>query len=167
MRLHLVSVPYRGATFLNHLPEFLQNQGIGFPSPIGELHFSIMKHRWDQEQHSCFRPLSGSYISQLDSSEAQNRLHGLLFPSPIGELHFSIISLNTPDFSTIVSVPYRGATFLNICLPCVENWLEEFPSPIGELHFSMVKKKMSKFATKAFPSPIGELHFSMEIQHTD
>ena len=37
-----------------------------------------------------------------------------LFPSPIGELHFSIFVSNLYDISQpIVSVPYRGATFLN------------------------------------------------------
>ena len=35
------------------------------------------------------------------------------FPSPIGELHFSIILLVCPGRSSAVSVPYRGATFLN------------------------------------------------------
>ena len=38
-----------------------------------------------------------------------------LFPSPIGELHFSIFVSNLYDISQpIVSVPYRGATFLNL-----------------------------------------------------
>ena len=42
------------------------------------------------------------------------------FPSPIGELHFSIFGLHTPLASTIaVSVPYRGATFLN-CIRCIK-----------------------------------------------
>ena len=38
-----------------------------------------------------------------------------MFPSPIGELHFSIINKKEGDESPLyrVSVPYRGATFLN------------------------------------------------------
>ena len=38
-----------------------------------------------------------------------------LFPSPIGELHFSIGIAKKPivDATATVSVPYRGATFLN------------------------------------------------------
>ena len=36
-----------------------------------------------------------------------------MFPSPIGELHFSIISTFLLTISVNVSVPYRGATFLN------------------------------------------------------
>ena len=35
------------------------------------------------------------------------------FPSPIGELHFSIIPLLFHEIFYLVSVPYRGATFLN------------------------------------------------------
>ena len=89
-----------------------------------------------------FRPLSGSYISQLllfllqvypfhvsvpyrgatflnwyiRRQYEQNR-----FPSPIGELHFSIIALPIATTAyTTVSVPYRGATFLNTipATPC-------------------------------------------------
>ena len=38
----------------------------------------------------------------------------MTFPSPIGELHFSIVLFATLGiFLWIVSVPYRGATFLN------------------------------------------------------
>ena len=38
----MVSVPYRGATFLNRIKE-VDNYGKNmFPSPIGELHFSIV-----------------------------------------------------------------------------------------------------------------------------
>ena len=37
------------------------------------------------------------------------------FPSPIGELHFSIVfCLYLYYIFILVSVPYRGATFLNI-----------------------------------------------------
>ena len=61
-----VSVPYRGATFLNDTPE---------------------------NEHDCklrFRPLSGSYISQLID-------------------RFLLLRRRLKK----VSVPYRGATFLN------------------------------------------------------
>ena len=83
-----VSVPYRGATFLNHCKiedviEYKFPSPIGelhfsimhsklfghlrrlFPSPIGELHFSMLQDLHpDLRQPHCFRPLSGSYISQ-------------------------------------------------------------------------------------------------------
>ena len=35
-----------------------------FPSPIGELHFSIKKMILIRKKRPSFRPLSGSYISQ-------------------------------------------------------------------------------------------------------
>ena len=60
----------------------------GFPSPIGELHFSI--------------------IMQLQLRKEKTK-----FPSPIGELHFSIEKEEAIDIDDDVSVPYRGATFLN------------------------------------------------------
>ena len=60
-----VSVPYRGATFLNSLS---MKAGDGmemvFPSPIGELHFSILFLYFLIIFFFGFRPLSGSYISQ-------------------------------------------------------------------------------------------------------
>ena len=40
--MDLVSVPYRGATFLNMAKTFDSTRiQVKFPSPIGELHFSI------------------------------------------------------------------------------------------------------------------------------
>ena len=65
-----------------------------------------------------------------------------LFPSPIGELHFSMIMARGKKLSRIrVSVPYRGATFLN--------------DPA---------KQLKKAGTTGFPSPIGELHFSIRLR---
>ena len=108
----------------------------------------------------CFRPLSGSYISQ--SSTHHSAILHYRFPSPIGELHFSIvrnaywtkktISVSVPyrgatflndvrlrgyDKRTEVSVPYRGATFLNHQWITHPRRMTQFPSPIGELHFSI------------------------------
>ena len=63
-----------------------------FPSPIGELHFSIFNIIFILFQLFGFRPLSGSYISQSRWVNAKK------------------LRVET------VSVPYRGATFLNpIC----------------------------------------------------
>ena len=107
-----VSVPYRGATFLNFINKKL---GVG---TLGK----------------GFRPLSGSYISQqyhaynlaltfvsvpyrgatfLNNVYTLCRFAIYRFPSPIGELHFSIYESRSIVTSTGVSVPYRGATFLN------------------------------------------------------
>ena len=83
-----VSVPYRGATFLNKAVEESRNG------------------------RTSFRPLSGSYISQLVMT--MKKTEKKRFPSPIGELHFSIEAAITTLKVKKVSVPYRGATFLNI-----------------------------------------------------
>ena len=107
------------------------------------------------------------------------------FPFPIGELHFSIYhkyrfhnfeilvsvpyrgatflnrSNNINILHTSVSVPYRGATFLNIFAGILIIFIYgPFPSPIGELHFSIASAKRW-VSSNLFPSPIGELHFSM------
>ena len=184
--MNWVSVPYRGATFLN---KGCWAKGVGpvFPSPIGELHFSIFQKSFKKyltqpfpspigELHFsiltyidmkdltkgfrplsgsyisqseetrqkivmsyCFRPLSGSYISQfsIQSCACLYRIGfrplsgsyisqfftyicmspAFAFPSPIGELHFSIvITHNIKPTTTSLSVPYRGATFLNSIL---------------------------------------------------
>ena len=42
----------------------------------------------------------------------------------------------------MVSVPYRGATFLNVNMVYVRFRVMAFPSPIGELHFSIVKNQI-------------------------
>ena len=109
-----------------------------------------------------FRPLSGSYISQLNSHICSLNVCGL-FPSPIGELHFSILDIReTERVEYTVSVPYRGATFLNSISALVSNDVSVFPSPIGELHFSIFLHPLSSECIFAgFPSPIGELHFSI------
>ena len=179
-----------------------------FPSPIGELHFSIDELIPIARDIQCFRPLSGSYISQYEhgnikdymcacfrplsgsyisqspeqfcqyisdrfrplsgsyisqSSTHHSAILHYRFPSPIGELHFSIvrnaywtkktISVSVPyrgatflndvrlrgyDKRTEVSVPYRGATFLNHQWITHPRRMTQFPSPIGELHFSMM-----------------------------
>ena len=178
-----------------------------FPSPIGELHFSIDELIPIARDIQCFRPLSGSYISQSpeqfcqyisdrfrplsgsyisqcsesfnpevitfcfrplsgsyisQSSTHHSAILHYRFPSPIGELHFSIvrnaywtkktISVSVPyrgatflndvrlrgyDKRTEVSVPYRGATFLNHQWITHPRRMTQFPSPIGELHFSI------------------------------
>ena len=91
-----------------------------------------------------------------------------LFPSPIGELHFSIFLIRKIcfHFHICVSVPYRGATFLNYDYRVAEVTFNEFPSPIGELHFSIEEGPMTVYSTLVimFPSPIGELHFSIVLE---
>ena len=132
-----VSVPYRGATFLNLKAMFsLKSKITGF-RPLSGSYISQYEHGNIKDYMcACFRPLSGSYISQCSesfnpevitfcfrplsgsyisqSSTHHSAILHYRFPSPIGELHFSIVRNAYWTKKTIsVSVPYRGATFLN------------------------------------------------------
>ena len=97
-----------------------------FPSPIGELHFSILVQKTLFVLLHRFRPLSGSYISQFFDT-------GFIaiitppFPSPIGELHFSITKRELINITD-----------------------KQFPSPIGELHFSMENSGLYAVAETCF-----------------
>ena len=131
-----VSVPYRGATFLNDVDCPIRICDIALPSPIGELHFSMKQ------------------LISLTSMRYS-------FPSPIGELHFSISFFSVSVAFSSVSVPYRGATFLNHRRENSHTKIRKFPSPIGELHFSIIFVMILVYCMSKFPSPIGELHFSI------
>ena len=37
---------------------------LAFPSPVGELYFSISRTAYQSQRQRCFRPMSGNYISQ-------------------------------------------------------------------------------------------------------
>ena len=107
-----VSVPCRGTTFLNSNERLTVKSVSKFPSPVGELHFSMIFTEWQNSSSSKF-------------------------PSPVGELHFSIISPHDCiRCAFYVSVPCRGTTFLN----AIKTFINDnfgFPSPVGELHFSI------------------------------
>ena len=84
-----------------------------FPSPIGELHFSIPSGTRPRRTHQGFRPLSGSYISQFET------LNGAVYkPDNVsvpyrGATFLNDVEYKEEDLQYSVSVPYRGATFLN------------------------------------------------------
>ena len=59
-----------------------------------------------------------------------------------------------------ISVPSRGAIFLNLKHRTLRPLQTSFPSPLGELYFLMsVNKKAIEKAIDKFPSPLGELYF--------
>ena len=132
-----------------------------FPSPIGELHFSIMNPSGTSKPLRfvsvpyrgatflnvflrCFIsknivsvPYRGATFLNSDMIIVTTR-DNFTFPSPIGELHFSMIKNESNVVIKTVSVPYRGATFLNAFkAECKKQGFKLFPSPIGELHFSI------------------------------
>ena len=126
-----------------NLKSYIQFSTLSFPSPIGELHFSIM---------------TGGTMG----------VEFVIFPSPIGELHFSIFSLNsTKLFPQKVSVPYRGATFLN---PTELQWYVHsyiVSVPYRGATFLNTDKIFLTLQAHTFPSPIGDLHFSMLLLYLD
>ena len=80
-----------------------------FPSPVGELHFSIL------------------YAGHWNN--------GTEFPSPVGELHFSIIK-SALLISSLFPSPV-GELHFSIGTEAVTGYYKKFPSPVGELHFSI------------------------------
>ena len=107
-----------------------------FPSPIGELYFSIFD-TWDSGNEIpvyCFRPLSGSYISQFQTS---NKKQYNVVSVPYRGAIFLNRNRNRINRHNRVSVPYRGAIFLNSMGGSKSNEEIWFPSPIGELYFSI------------------------------
>ena len=136
---------------------------------------------------SGFRPLSGSYISQQEMPPLRLKLS--LFPSPIGELHFSIVRNTLGEIRFRVSVPYRGATFLNRAWELVKksamtdfrplsgsyisqsNVLSEYVKnvnfrPLSGSYISQYKCMVYRLQVIIFPSPIGELHFSILLKNS-
>ena len=83
----MVFVPYRGLIFLNSKKDFVGELQEVFPSPTGDLYFSI--------------PFETPYTARTR------------FPSPTEDLYFSMVTQTIVVTVQIVSVPYRGLIFLN------------------------------------------------------
>ena len=131
-----------------------------FPSPIGELHFSIVKEENAQKYANSFRPLSGSYISQYEHGNIKDYMCACFRP-----LSGSYISQSPEQFCQYISDRFRPLSGSYISQwwenTGVSGFVFVFPSPIGELHFSMLRELQSRGDYILFPSPIGELHFSI------
>ena len=156
-----VSVPCWGSSFLYKKTK--QTIGGGkhkFPSPIGEV---------------------VSYIVIADHVS----FTGEKFPSPIGEVvsYIERASHRREPCRALVSVPYRGSSFLYAYIKYSNGCCNRFPSPIGEVvsyihggkevtyeHHNkfpspivevvsyILKRKSPKgVKSKSFPSPIGEV----------
>ena len=86
-----------------------------FPSPVGELHFSINQ----LENNGSYLGLFPSPVGELHFSIGNIKCFGKkdkeIFPSPVGELHFSMVNRLEliEEKEDQISVPCRGTTFLN------------------------------------------------------
>ena len=154
-----------------------------FPSPIGELHFSIDELIPIARDIQCFRPLSGSYISQYEHGNIKDYMCACFRP-----LSGSYISQSPEQFCQYISDRFRplSGSYISQCSesfnpevitfcfrPLSGSYISQssthhsailhyrFPSPIGELHFSIIHP-LFKDLDDQFPSPIGELHFSID-----
>ena len=120
--------------FLIH-DEERREKGYKFPSPLGELYFLIR-----------------AAICMMGKQQ--------WFPSPLGELYFLMLTtaqLEQVDLLT-VSVPSRGAIFLNQEIAEILRVTDKFPSPLGELYFLISRKCCRNLTAETFPSPLGELY---------
>ena len=123
--------------FLIH-DEERREKGYKFPSPLGELYFLIRAAICMMGKQQWFpSPLGELYFLILGKVLHPRRKSIMKFPSPLGELYFLINRKSPNETLTGVSVPSRGAIFLNRVkrlLISSGNW---FPSPLGELYFLM------------------------------
>ena len=90
---NIVSVPCRGTTFLNMENEEMSKADLMFPSPVGELHFSITSEFATMMKLFVSVPCRGTTF--LNGIHFFSDIPYLMFPSPVGELHFSIPSLQS------------------------------------------------------------------------
>ena len=82
-----------------------------FPSPVGELHFSILTKRANHSNKGLVSvPCRGTTFLNIEKGFDG---YDFPFPSPVGELHFSINFNEDVVVTNFVSVPCRGTTFLN------------------------------------------------------
>ena len=131
-----VSVPYRGLIFLNNRTKLYVYLAVWFPSPTGDLYFSIL-HRFPEERSlkvsvpyrgliflNCYTELAkvdvnlfpsptGDLYFSIKESGVVYKSNKSEFPSPTGDLYFSIIPPFWTHYTIQVSVPYRGLIFLN------------------------------------------------------
>ena len=132
-----VSVPYRGATFLNeeHL-RLRERLSLSFRPLSGSyISQSFLFSPFISQLCECFRPLSGSYISQSRKQVLKNV--ETIVSVPYRGATFLNAFITHIAIMMMVSVPYRGATFLNCGMNATIIYYNGFPSPIGELHFSI------------------------------
>ena len=183
-----VSVPCRGAMFLNRGKIVECGLNISFPSPVGELCFSIrLKKVKKLSLPLRFPSPVGELCFSIGTATVLGTVDWKMFPSPVGELCFSMTNVKIKKLRKLVSVPCRGAMFLNehrimYGIPYHKSFrplsgsyvsqfeettlkdadFETFPSPVGELCFSiLIGEKDGTILTATFPSPVGELCFSI------
>ena len=134
---------------------------IGFPSPYGDMFFSICWMIATKTGFPVSVPLRGNVF--LNYKRYCETVSLPEFPSPYGEMFFSILRNFCFLLPLPVSVPLRGNVFLNWKRKQVVVWegIHGFPSPYGEMFFSINECSTSQEVSLQFPSPYGEMFFSI------
>ena len=98
--------------FSIHSPQGGADQEGKFPSPVGELHFSMRNVSLQTYLVKSFRPLSGNYISQYRL--AISRFYCFVSVPCRGTTFLNTTQIIDRMAVCSVSVPCRGTTFLNM-----------------------------------------------------
>ena len=180
----MVFVPYRGLIFLNSKKDFVGELQEVFPSPTGDLYFSIpfetpytAKTRFPSPTGDLYFSMAFGILYFENGIRVSVPYRGLIFLNCSG-FNFArgfesvsvpyrgLIFLNcsctkSHIFSSCVSVPYRGLIFLN-CLS-LSVWIDNGSSfrPLPGTYISQYKNTGDVFASQSFPSPTGDLYFSI------
>ena len=180
----MVFVPYRGLIFLNSKKDFVGELQEVFPSPTGDLYFSIpfetpytAKTRFPSPTGDLYFSMAFGILYFENGIRVSVPYRGLIFLNCSG-FNFArgfesvsvpyrgLIFLNghptkSHIFNSCVSVPYRGLIFLN-CLS-LSVWIDNGSSfrPLPGTYISQYKNTGDVFASQSFPSPTGDLYFSI------
>ena len=153
-----------------------------FPSPVGELYFSIHFRFFIWGTRRVSVPCRGTIF--LNTNWQMEKCTRLAFPSPVGELYFSIHFRFFIWGTRRVSVPCRGTIFLNkslrdiawkflpVSVPCRGTI---FLNRMSDTYYLSVLVSVPCRGTIflnnfvfvhivsvfLFPSPVGELYFSI------
>ena len=135
----MVFVPYRGLIFLNSKKDFVGELQEVFPSPTGDLYFSM----------------AFGILYFENGIRVSVPYRGLIFLNCSG--------FNFARGFESVSVPYRGLIFLNTV--SVDGNIKQFTysfRPLPGTYISQSAAPIQTFHTKStFPSPTGDLYFSI------
>ena len=108
----MVSVPCRGLIFLNNMSEFDKGYILGFRPLSGTYISQFVREAKKQTQKWFPSPVGDLYFSM---NKRNHRYCERRFPSPVGDLYFSMIKTLYNKEEINVSVPCRGLIFLNDC----------------------------------------------------
>ena len=101
-----------GDLYFSIVPVLTSHAGLNpFPSPTGDLYFSIVHVKSEITDFPSFPSPTGDLYFSIPFETpytAKTR-----FPSPTEDLYFSMVTQTIVVTVQIVSVPYRGLIFLN------------------------------------------------------